>query len=109
MKALKEGDAVKIVTRAVTDEDRKKNRYFAHMAGLTGTVQNVYADEVAISVDIPALTKVTSEVHKQATLRMRERFVNNISEEQKRALTKEEMEFDVHYVLLVAKEDVEDN
>jgi len=109
MKALKEGDAVKIVTRAVTDEDRKKNRYFAHMAGMTGTVKNVYADEVAISVDIPALTKVTSEVHKQATLRMRDRFVNNISEEQKRALTKEEMEFDVHYVLLVAKEDVEDN
>lgn len=109
MKALKEGDAVKIVTRAVTDEDRKKNRYFAHMAGMTGTVQNVYAEEVAISVDIPALTKITGEVHKQATLRMRERFVNNISEEQKKALTKEEMEFDVHYVLLVSKEDVESN
>jgi hypothetical protein len=109
MNALKEGDHVKIVTREINDDDRKKNRYFAHMAGMTGTVQNLYDEEVAVRVDIEALSAITKDVHQQATLRMRDRFVNNISEEQKKALTKEELDFDVHYVLLVNKSDIEAN
>ena len=39
------GDRVKIVHRKVTDDDRKKGRYFEHMGGLLGTVQNVYSKE----------------------------------------------------------------
>lgn len=109
MAVLKEGDSVRIVTREVSDDDRKKNRYFAHMAGMTGTIQNLYDEEVAVRVDVSGLTAVTKDVHQQATLRMRERFVSNISEEQKKALTKEELDFDVHYVLLVNKNDIEVN
>jgi hypothetical protein len=109
MAALKEGDSVRIVTREVSDEDRKKNRYFSHMAGMEGTVQNLYDEEVAVRVNIASLSSVTKDVHQQATLRMRERFVSNISEEQKKALTKEELDFDVHYVLLVNKNDIEVN
>jgi len=109
MKALKEGDQVKIVTREIGEDDRKKNRYFAHMAGMTGVIQNLYDDEVAVRVDVDSLVPITKDVHQQATLRMRERFVNNISEEQKKALTKEELDFDVHYVLLVNKNDLEEN
>ena len=53
----KEGDRVKIVTRAVTETDRKTNVYFDHMAGLVGTVQNVYGPtEIAVKVDLDSLS-----------------------------------------------------
>lgn len=104
----KEGDRVRVVTRKVTDEDRKKNRYFEHMAGLVGTVQNVYAgDEIAVRVDTDTLTQVTRDVHRESTRRMREKFASNISEEQKKQLTKEELEFEPHYMLLVQAADLE--
>lgn len=104
----KEGDRVKIVTRDVTEDDRKKNMYFDHMAGLTGTVQNIYAaDEIAVKVDISSLSHVTKDVHKQATEKMRKKFIENISEEQKKQLTPEELNFDAHYVLLVQAGDLE--
>lgn len=78
------------------------------MAGLVGTVQSVYADDqVAIQVDPASMSEVTSSVQKTATLRMREKFSNSISEEQRRSLTKEELEFDTHYVLLVQSTDLE--
>jgi hypothetical protein len=104
----KEGDRVKVVSRPVTEEDRKKNRYFDHMSGLTGIVQNVYAtDEIAVKVDYESMTKVTAEVQTAATLRMRERFLKDTSEEQKKQLTKEELEFNANYVVLVQPSDLE--
>lgn len=104
----KEGDRVKIVQRKVTDEDRKKGRYFDHMAGLTGTVENVYeGNEVALKVDLDSLSDITLKVHKEATRRMRDKFVGAISEEQKKQLTPEELNFDANYVLLVQGSDLE--
>ncbi len=104
----KEGDRVRIVTRDVTEDDRKKNVYFDHMAGLTGTVQNVYdANEIAIKIDPDVLSRVTKDVHKNATERMREKFLGSISEEQKKQLTPEEINFDAHFVLLVQGSDLE--
>jgi hypothetical protein len=108
MAKWKEGDRVRVVTRQVTEEDRKKNRYFDHMAGLVGTVQNVYgATEVSVKVDPESMSNVSKDVHKQATQRMRDKFLNNISEEQKKQLTKEELDFDAHYVLLLDSGDLE--
>jgi hypothetical protein len=108
MPTWKEGDRVCVITRDVTEEDRKKNRYFAHMAGLTGTVQNVYGpEEIAIKVDLDCLSQVSREVHRTAVKRMRERFLSSISEEQKKQLTPEEIDFSAHYVLLLRAEDLE--
>lgn len=102
------GDRVRVVQRAVTEDDRKKYRYFEHMAGLSGSVQNVYSDtEVAVRVDIEALSEISRDVHQTATQRMRDKFLSNISEEQKKTLTKEELDFNAHYVLLVSGEDLE--
>jgi hypothetical protein len=99
---------VRVVTREVTEEDRKKNRYFNHMAGLVGTVQNVYEhNEIAVRVDPESMTEVTAEVHRQANQRMRDRFQRDTSEEQKKALTKEEMDFTANYVVLVQASDLE--
>lgn len=103
-----EGDRVRVITRAVTEEDRKKNRYFDHMAGQVGTVQNVYDPaEVVVRVDRESMGPITLEVQETATQRMRDKFLGGLSEEQKKTLTKEELEFDAHYVLLVRSEDLE--
>lgn len=78
------------------------------MAGLTGTVQNVYgADEVAVMIDLDSLSPVSRDVHKRANDRMRDKFVTSVSEEQKKLLTEEELNFMAHYMLLVRSTDLE--
>jgi hypothetical protein len=108
MAKVKEGDHVKVVRRPVTEQDRTVYGYFEHMQGVTGVVEGVYSkDEVAIKVDLDSLTKIPADVHKDATKRMRERFVENVGEEARKQLTKEELEFVPHYVLLVRSDDLE--
>ena len=105
---FKEGDKVKVVSRKVTDEDRKSNAYFEHMAGLKGVVQNVYGpNEIAVKVDMDSLSKITTDVHKESIKRMREKFLASISEEQKKQLTPAEQNFDAHYMMLVRGTDLE--
>lgn len=105
---LKEGDKVRIVTRDVTEEDRRTNAYFAHMAGLKGTVQNIYPfDQIAVLMEKSDLGPVPKDVHKIAVERMREKFLSSISDEQKKTLTAQELNFDAHYVLLVRGADLE--
>lgn len=97
-----------MTTREVTAKDREENRYYTHMAGLTGTVQNVYSeDEIAVKMDLDALGKVVESVHSTATTRMRDQFTNNMTEDQRKQLTKEELAFTPHYVLLVRSSDLE--
>lgn len=105
---VKEGDRVKIVTREVTEEDRKSGAYFDHMAGLSGTVQNVYPfDQIAVKIEKSNLANIPADVHKVAVQRMRDKFLSSISEEQKKNLTAEEINFDAHYMLLVKGADLE--
>jgi hypothetical protein len=105
---FKEGDRVRVVSRPVTGEDRLSNAYFDHMAGLTGTVQNVYGpNEIAVKADVASLSRVTQDVHKESTKRMREKFLGNISDEQRKQLTPEELNFDAHYMLLVRSDDLQ--
>lgn len=108
MNTWKDGDRVRIIDRPVTAEDRKSNRYYGHMSGLVGVVQSVYSEkEIAVKVDPSSMSTVTADVHQIATGRMRAKFVGSVSEEQKKVLTKEEMDFDVNYVLLVQSSDLE--
>ena len=105
---LSEGDQVRIKTREVTEDDRKNNRYFDHMAGLTGSVQNIYGEkEIAVRIDSDSLSKASREVHKEATNRMRTKFIENVSEVQRKELSKEELDFDTHFMLLVDSADLE--
>ena len=108
MPQFKEGDKVRVVSRSVTEDDRKSSTYFEHMSGLTGVVQNLYgADGVAVKIDTTSISKVTGDVHKESIRRMREKFLQNISEEQRKQLTAEEQNFDAHYMLLVKSDDLE--
>lgn len=102
----KEGDSARIVSRPVTPEDRKANRYYEHMAGLTGTIQNLYDGCVALKVHPEALSPLSAEVRKESIRKMRNKLVSSISEEQKSRLSKEELEFEANYMLLVQFEDL---
>lgn len=104
----KTGDRVKVIKRKVSMDDRLNNTYFEHMAGLTGTVQNVYGkDEVAVVIDPQAFDPFLQEVHKTGVKRMRAKFLDGLSDEQKRKLTPEEKSFHANYVLLVKSSDLE--
>lgn len=108
MATWKEGDRVRIVTREVTAQDREAQRYYAHMAGLTGTVQNVYAgDVIAVRVDLEVLAGAAKDVHKEATRRMRVKFMEDLPEAGRKLLTPEERNFEPHYMLLVQAADLE--
>ncbi len=108
MAKWKEGDRVRIVTRDVLAEDRRSQRYYDHMSGLVGTVTNVYGpEEVAVQVDIASIGNVPKDVHAEATSRMRKKFIENTSEEARNKMSKEELDFRSHYVLLVRSEDLE--
>lgn len=108
MAKVKEGDRVKVVTRELTEQDKKVYGFYEHMQGLTGTVENVYStDEIAVKVDLDCLPKIPADVHKAATKGMRDRFIENASEEARKQLTKEELEFVPHYMLLVRSDDLE--
>ncbi|HLO99279.1 MAG TPA: hypothetical protein VK171_11840 [Fimbriimonas sp.] len=105
---LKEGDRVRVLNREVTEDDKKNRRFYAHMAGLSGTVQNIYnAEEVAVRIDESAMSKISTEVHTEATARMRSKLIESISEVQRKELTKEELEFDTHFMLLFDSNDLE--
>lgn len=106
--AFEKGNKVQIIERDVTEEDKKSGRYYSHMSGLRGTIQNIYSeDEVAVKVDIDSLDKIIAGVHKEASMRMRQKFLGAISEEQKSMLSSEELNFTPHYMLLVKSSDLQ--
>lgn len=103
-----EGDRIRVKTREVTEQDRATSRYFEHMGGLVGTIQNVYENsEYAVRVDETTLSKASKAIHKEATVRMRAKLLDGLSEVQKKELTKEELDFDVHFMLLIHGDDME--
>jgi len=108
MSKWKEGDRVKVITREVTEDDRKLNRYFEHMQGLVGTIQGVYEDnEIAIQVDPSTIGAVTKGIHDEATRRLRTRFAEEATEDVKSKLTAQEMNFQPNYVILAQASDLE--
>lgn len=108
MAKVKEGDRVQVVTRELTEQDKKVYGFFEHMCGMKGTVENIYdSNDVAVKVDLDCLPKIPAEVHKLATTTMRNRFINDASEEARKSLTKEELEFFPHYMILVRTDDIE--
>jgi hypothetical protein len=107
MAKVKEGDHVR-VTGNKSGSDNLSEKLFPHLVGRTGVVSNHYnADEVAVQVDLDSLTPAMRKVHEEATNRLRSKFLESVGEEAKKHLTKEELEFTPHYVLLVSEADLE--
>ncbi len=104
---MKEGDRVRVKVREVTPDDRKAGLY-EHMLGKTGIVENVYNEaEIAVRLDLAGLDDVQRAVHTEATRRMRDKFVEQASEDAKKSLSKDELEFVPNFVVLVRASDLE--
>ena len=108
MATLNEGDRVRIASRAATDEDVKSGLYYAHYAGLTGSIQKVYSkQEVAVEVDHESLAKDIRKRHEDVRDQMKTKWLEGLSEEGRSKLTEREKDFNLRYVVLVAMADLE--
>ena len=105
--SFKIGDRVKVIERDVTAEDRKANRYYTHMIGLTGSIQAIYSeDQVSILVENDSMPPVTKRVHGDAEARLRRTFAERTGEEAKKGLTTEELNFPMNFVILARTVDL---
>lgn len=102
------GDRVKVRQRKATEADRQDLTYFEHLAGLTGTVRNVFnQDEIAVSIDFASMPEGMLKAHTEAVKRMRAKFLGSLSEEQRRSLSPEEKRLSANYVILLKGSDLE--
>ena len=107
MPPIGEGDKVRIVLGDVSEADQEIHSLHSHLDGLEGVVESRYSDdEIAVKIDLETLPKVPGQVHTESTKRMRAKFLEAISEDQKKTLTKEELKFVPHYVVLVRDKDL---
>lgn len=108
MANFKEGDRVQIVAREQTNGDIKERTYYPYMGGLKGTIYRLYSDgRAAVQVDLDSLPEVVLTRHTEAQERMKNRWIESLSEEARSRLTPEEREFHLNYVLLVRVEDLQ--
>lgn len=108
MANFKEGDRVQIVSREQTNSDIKERSYYPYMGGLKGTVYRLYRDgRAAVQIDLDCLPEVVLSRHIEAQERMKNRWIESLSEEARSRLTPEEREFHLNYVLLVRVEDLQ--
>lgn len=108
MTNFKEGDRVQIVRREQTNNDVKERSYYPFMGGLRGTIYRLYSDgRAAVQVDPDSLPETVLNRHVEAQERMKNRWIEGLSEEARSRLTPEEREFHLNYVLLVRLEDLQ--
>lgn len=108
MRAIKEGDRVRIVSRDPTPEDLKSNLYYAYFGGLTGLVRKIYnKTEAAIEVEPDSLPKDIRKRHDEIRDQMKTKWLDGLSEEGRAKLTERERDFLLRYVLLVNLADLE--
>jgi hypothetical protein len=108
MANFKEGDRVQIVSREQTSSDVKERTYYPYMGGLKGTIYRLYSDgRAAVQIDLDSLPEGVLARHTDAQERMRNRWIESLSEEARSRLTPEEREFHLNYVLLVRVEDLQ--
>ncbi|MCS6829571.1 MAG: hypothetical protein RMM08_02800 [Armatimonadota bacterium] len=108
MPNFKEGERVQIVTRTQTSNDIKERVYYPYMGGLRGAIYRLYSDgRAAVQVDLDSLPETVLTRHTEAQERMKNRWIESLSEEARSRLTPEEREFHLNYVLLVRVEDLQ--
>jgi hypothetical protein len=105
---FKRGDRVVVTPREVTAADRKSGLYYAHFAGLHGTVDQAYEEEgeVCIEVDQDSLPESFERRHLSIQEYVQQRWLNGISEHERRSLPEEQRTLRLKYTIMVAAEDV---
>ena len=107
MAKIKTGDAVLITARELTPQDAKSGLYYAHYAGLRGTVLKLYAnDEAAVNIDRDSLPAPVRARHEEGEKAMRGKWLDNLSEFARTGLNERERNFSLNYAVLVSVNDL---
>lgn len=106
MAKVNPGDAVVIAAREQTQQDVKSGLYYAHYAGLRGTILKIYGDEVSVSVDRDSLPTDIRARHEESEKAMRQNWLDKLSEDARGRLTEGDKQFRLSYAVLVSLQDL---
>ena len=106
MAKVKQGDAVVIAAREQTPQDVKSGLYYPHYAGLRGTVLKLYGDEASVAVDRESLPPDIRVRHEEGEKAMRQKWLDNLSEEARGRVGDREKRFALNYAVLVSAADL---
>lgn len=107
MPKFNEGDVVQVISREATPADAKNQTYYPHFAGLSGTVDKVYDNEISVKVDEEALPEDVRKRHADIQESIKRKWLNGLSGEARNRLTPEEKQFKLAYTVLVQAADLE--
>jgi len=105
---FKRGDRVVIVDRPVTAADRKSGLFYNHFRGLHGSVDQIYeeAGEVCVEVDLESLPPEFGHRHLEIQEQARQKWLDSLSEQERRSIPAEHRELRHKYTVIVAPEDL---
>jgi ribosomal protein L21E len=106
MAKFKEGDTVAVAAREMTPADTKSGLYYAHYAGMRGTILKVYGEEISVLVDFDSMPADVQQRHLVNQDAMRQKWLDGLSEEARGKLTATEKNFRLNYAILVSLNDV---
>ena len=107
MPKFNEGDVVQVISREVTPADTKNQTYYPYFAGLSGTVDKVYDNEMSVRVDEEALPEDVRKRHAEIQESIKRKWLNGLSGEARNRLTPDEKQFKLAYTILVQAADLE--
>lgn len=108
MAAFKRGDRVVVIDRSVTAADRKSGLYYNHFRGVHGVVDQVYEEEgeVCVEVDQDTLPPEFARRHAAIQEQARQRWLNSLSDQERRSLPEEQQDLRLKYTILVSPDDL---
>ncbi len=107
MAKIKQGDTVVIAEREPTAQDVKSGLYYAHYAGLRGTILKLYGEEAAVLVERDSLPQEIRARHNEGEKAMRGKWLDNLSETARSGLNEREKSFSLNYAVLVSVSDLQ--
>ena len=105
--ALIEGSSVRLSDREPNAADNKSGLFYPHYRNLTGTVAKLYADGTAtVLADLDSLPSDIRARHLAGTDAMRQKWLDNLSDEARNKLSAAEKKFSLRYSLLIGVVDL---
>ena len=106
-KQLAEGVPVRLADREPNAADTKSGLFYPYYRALTGTVAKLYADGTAtVAIDTESLPAEIRARHQAGTDAMRQKWLDNLSDEARNKLSAAEKRFSLRYNLLVGVTDL---
>lgn len=104
---LAEGATVRLADREPNAADHKSGLFYPHYRNLTGTVAKLYVDGTAtVLADLNSLPSDIRARHVAGTEAMRQKWLDNLSDEARNKLSAAEKKFSLRYSLLIGTVDL---